>query len=98
MFLHFGWMHILGNMFFFYLVGPLLEDLWGRRFFGAFYLAGGMMAALAHFGIDPRSPVLLARASGAVAAWMGAFGCPRGRNGRPHGALRRGVPRGPIRE
>src|SRR3989440_10627076 len=73
MFLHFGWMHILGNMFFFYLVGPLLEDLWGRRFFGAFYLAGGMMAALAHFGIDPRSPVLMAGASGAVAACMGAF-------------------------
>src|SRR5438128_2631611 len=73
MFLHFGWMHILGNMFFFYLVGPLLEDLWGRRFFGAFYLAGGMMAALAHFGIDPRSPVVMAGASGAVAACMGAF-------------------------
>ena len=73
MFLHFGWMHLLGNMFFFYLVGPLLEDLWGRRFFGAFYLAGGMMAALAHFGIDPRSTVVMAGASGAVAACMGAF-------------------------
>src|SRR5256884_248468 len=73
MFLHFGWMHLLGNMFFFYLVGPLLEDLWGRGFFGAFYLAGGLMAALAHFGIDPRSPVVMAAASGAVAACMGAF-------------------------
>jgi membrane associated rhomboid family serine protease len=73
MFLHFGWMHLLGNMFFFYLVGPLLEDLWGRGFFGAFYLAGGLMAALAHFGIDPRSTVVMAGASGAVAACMGAF-------------------------
>ena len=73
MFLHFGWMHLLGNMFFFYLVGPLLEDLWGRGFFGAFYLAGGMMAAVAHFGIDPRSTVVLAGASGAIAACMGAF-------------------------
>jgi membrane associated rhomboid family serine protease len=73
MFLHFGWMHLLGNMFFFYLVGPLLEDLWGRGFFGAFYLAGGMMAALAHFGIDPRSTVVMAGASGAIAACMGAF-------------------------
>jgi membrane associated rhomboid family serine protease len=73
MFLHFGWMHILGNLFFFYLVGPLLEDLWGRRFFAAFYLGGGLIAALAHFGIDPRSPVLMAGASGAIAACMGAF-------------------------
>src|SRR5207302_3000725 len=73
MFLHFGWMHLLGNMCFFYLVGPLLEDLWGRGFFGAFYLAGGMMAALAHFGIDPRSTVVMAGASGAIAACMGAF-------------------------
>jgi len=73
MFLHFGWLHILGNMFFFYLVGPLLEDLWGRRFFGGFYLAGGMIAALAHFGIDPRSTVVMAGASGAIAACMGAF-------------------------
>src|SRR5437588_18517 len=60
MFLHFGWMHILGNLFFFYLVGPLLEDLWGRRFFAVFYLVGGLMAALAPFGIDPRSTVLMA--------------------------------------
>ena len=73
MFLHFGWMHILGNLFFFYLVGPLLEDLWGRRFFAVFYLVGGLMAALAHFGIDPRSTVLMAGASGAIAACMGAF-------------------------
>jgi membrane associated rhomboid family serine protease len=73
MFLHFGWMHILGNLFFFYLVGPLLEDLWGRRFFAAFYFVGGLVAALAHFGIDPRSPVLMAGASGAIAACMGAF-------------------------
>ena len=38
MFLHFGWMHILGNLFFFYLVGPLLEDLWGRKFFADAHL------------------------------------------------------------
>src|SRR2546423_2859253 len=73
MFLHFGWMHLLGNMFFFYLVGPLLEDLWGRGFFGAFYLAGGMMAAVAHFGIDPRSTVVMAGASGAIPARIGGF-------------------------
>src|SRR5919204_4277603 len=73
MFLHFGWMHIIGNLFFFYLVGPLLEDLWGRHFFAAFYLVGGLMAALAHVAIDPHSTVLMAGASGAIAACMGAF-------------------------
>jgi membrane associated rhomboid family serine protease len=73
MFLHFGWMHLLGNLFFFYLVGPLLEDLWGRRFFAGFYLVGGLAAALAHFALEPRSLVLMAGASGAVAACMGAF-------------------------
>ncbi len=73
MFLHFGWMHIIGNLFFFYLVGPLLEDIWGRRFFGGFYLVGGLFAALAHFGMDPHSKILMAGASGAIAACMGAF-------------------------
>jgi membrane associated rhomboid family serine protease len=73
MFLHFGWMHILGNLFFFYLVGPLLEDIWGRRFFAAFYLVGGLFAALAHFAMDPHSKVVMAGASGAIAACMGAF-------------------------
>ena len=73
MFLHFGWMHILGNLFFFYLTGPLLEDLWGRAFFGGFYLVGGVVAALAHFAIDPHSTTMMAGASGAIAACMGAF-------------------------
>ena len=73
MFLHFGWMHILGNLFFFYLTGPLLEDLWGRAFFGGFYLVGGLVAALAHFGMDPHSTTMMAGASGAIAACMGAF-------------------------
>jgi len=73
MFLHFGWMHLLGNLFFFYLVGPLLEDLWGRRFFAGFYLVGGLAAGLAHFALDPRSAALMAGASGAIAACMGAF-------------------------
>jgi membrane associated rhomboid family serine protease len=73
MFLHFGWMHIIGNLFFFYLVGPLLEDLWGRTFFAGFYLVGGLVAGFAHFAMEPHSAVLMAGASGAVAACMGAF-------------------------
>jgi membrane associated rhomboid family serine protease len=73
MFLHFGWLHLIGNLFFFYLCGPLLEDIWGRRNFGAFYVAGGLVAAVAHYLIDRHSPSTMAGASGAIAACMGAF-------------------------
>ncbi|MCY1016732.1 rhomboid family intramembrane serine protease [Pyxidicoccus sp. MSG2] len=73
MFLHLGWMHLLGNMLFFYVVGLLLEDAWGRPLFAAFYLAGGLVANLAHFAIEPSSQGVMVGASGAVAACMGAF-------------------------
>ncbi len=55
MFLHFGWLHLIGNMLFFYMCGPLLEDLWGRRNFAIFYLLGGLVAATAHYLIDRHS-------------------------------------------
>lgn len=73
MFLHFGWMHLLGNMLFFYVVGLLLEDAWGRPLFAGFYLVGGLVAAIAHFALEPSSQGVMAGASGAVAACMGAF-------------------------
>jgi len=73
MFIHFGWMHLLGNLLFFYMCGPLLEDAWGRKIFGGFYLLGGLFAATAHFLIDRHSTVSMGGASGAIAACMGAF-------------------------
>ncbi len=73
MFLHFGWMHLLGNLFFLWLAAPLLEDAWGRLFFAGFYLASGLAASLAHFAIDPDSTASMAGASGAIAGLMGAF-------------------------
>ncbi|HLL54117.1 MAG TPA: rhomboid family intramembrane serine protease [Myxococcaceae bacterium] len=73
MFLHFGWMHLLMNLFFFYLVGPMLEDVWGRPLFAAFYLGGGLAAGVAHHLLDPTSAIPMAGASGAVAACIGAF-------------------------
>ncbi len=73
MFLHFGWLHLLGNLLFFYLTGPLLEDLWGRRFFAAFYLLGGLAAAAAEVLGKGDSYAMIAGASGAIAACMGAF-------------------------
>jgi len=73
LFLHFGWMHLLGNLFFFYLVGPLMEDIWGRPLFAGFYLVGGVVAAAAHVLLDRASTIMMVGASGAIAACMGAF-------------------------
>ncbi|GMU03354.1 hypothetical protein KH5H1_74760 [Corallococcus caeni] len=73
MFLHLGWMHLLGNLLFFYVVGLLLEDVWGRPLFAGFYGVGGLVAAVAHFALAPTSQTLMVGASGAVAACMGAF-------------------------
>jgi membrane associated rhomboid family serine protease len=73
LFLHFGWMHILGNLLFFYIAGPLLEDIWGRAFFAGFYLAGGVIAGIVQALFERGSPVAIAGASGAIAACMGAF-------------------------
>ncbi len=73
MFLHFGWLHLLGNLLFFALCAPMLEDAWGRALFGIFYFLGGLAAVLAHFLLDRHSPGSMAGASGAIAACMGAF-------------------------
>lgn len=73
MFLHFGWLHLLGNLFFLWLAAPLLEDAWGRGIFAGVYLASGLTASLAHYLIDPSSTIPMAGASGAIAGLMGAF-------------------------
>ena len=71
LFLHFGWVHLLGNLLFFYMVGPLLEEAWGRLRFLAFYLGGGILAFAAQVAFQPTGMML--GASGAIAACMGAF-------------------------
>lgn len=73
MFLHFGWLHLLGNLLFFYVCGPMLEDTWGRKLFLAFYLLGGLAAGGAWFLAERHSTAMMAGASGAIAACMGAF-------------------------
>lgn len=73
MFLHYGWLHLLGNLLFLYIVAPLLEDAWGRLRFLAFYLAGGLIANVAQYALAPASLVAIGGASGAIAACMGAF-------------------------
>lgn len=73
LFVHFDIFHLLGNMLFLWLVGPLLEEAWGRRRFLIFYLAAGLFASLVQFLINRDSPASIGGASGAIAGCMGAF-------------------------
>ncbi len=73
MFVHAGWLHLLGNMLFFYLTGPFLEDAFGRPLFAALYVASGIVASLVFIAAFPHSTAPLIGASGAIAGLMGAF-------------------------
>ena len=72
-FLHGGWFHVVGNMWFFWIFGNNIEDAMGTRRFVAFYLITGVVAALAQILTDPSSPLPLVGASGAISAIMGAY-------------------------
>jgi membrane associated rhomboid family serine protease len=72
-FLHVGWLHLIGNMWFLWLAGFILEDNWGRAIYSIFYLLAGAVAAQIHAWFNPGSLVPMLGASGAVAALMGAF-------------------------
>jgi len=72
-FLHGGWLHLIGNMWFLWLAGFILEDNWGRAIYSLFYLVAGAVALQFHGWMYPHSFVPLLGASGAVAALMGAF-------------------------
>jgi len=73
MFLHAGWLHLVGNMLILYLAGPFIEDVWGRPLYLGFYLVTGIVAALFHVGFNAGSSVPMIGASGAIAGVMGAF-------------------------
>lgn len=73
MFMHAGWLHLLGNLLILYLAGPYIEDVWGRPAFAAFYVLGGVVAALAFAAVHPDSSIPMIGASGAISAVMGAF-------------------------
>ncbi|MCP3980226.1 MAG: rhomboid family intramembrane serine protease [bacterium] len=73
MFMHAGWLHLLGNLFMLYLAGPYIEDVWGRPLYTGFYLISGVAAALAFVAQSPASQIPLVGASGAIAGVMGAF-------------------------
>jgi membrane associated rhomboid family serine protease len=73
MFLHGGWMHIIGNMIFLWAFGPEVEDAMGRLRYLVFYSLSGTVAFLAQIAATPHSTVPSLGASGAIAGVMGAF-------------------------
>jgi membrane associated rhomboid family serine protease len=73
MFMHGGWMHIIGNMIYLWAFGPEIEDAMGSVRFLFFYLCGGLVAMFAQIAGDPASQIPVLGASGAIAAVMGAF-------------------------
>ena len=73
MFLHGGWLHIIGNMLFLWVFGNNVEDAMGRLRFVVFYLLAGAAAVYAQSAIDTASTVPTIGASGAVAGVLGAY-------------------------
>ncbi len=73
MFLHGGWLHVIGNMWFLWIFGDNVEDILGRGKFILFYLAVGVAAGVVHVIFNPFSRVPTIGASGAVAGVMGAY-------------------------
>jgi membrane associated rhomboid family serine protease len=73
MFMHGGWMHIIGNMWFLFVFGDNVEDAMGRARFLLFYVACGLAAAAAQVFANPSSAVPMVGASGAIGGVMGAY-------------------------
>lgn len=73
MFLHAGWLHVLGNMLFLWVFGDNVEDVLGHAKYLLFYLLCGVTAGLAQVAIDPGSRIPMVGASGAIAGVMGAY-------------------------
>jgi membrane associated rhomboid family serine protease len=73
MFLHGGWLHLIGNMLYLWIFGNNVEDAMGRVRFVLFYLLCGVAAALAQALPNPDSVIPMIGASGAVAGVLGAY-------------------------
>lgn len=73
MFMHSGWLHIIGNMLFLWVFGDNVEDIMGPLRFAAFYVLCGLAAAGAQITTDPHSVVPMVGASGAIGGVMGAY-------------------------
>ena len=73
MFLHGGWLHLLGNMLYLFIFGDNVEEVLGHRRYLAFYMLCGTAAALTHGAFHPDSTTPVVGASGAVAGVLGAY-------------------------
>lgn len=73
MFLHGGWMHLIGNMLYLWIFGNNVEDVMGHARFIVFYVACGVLAAFSHAITDPSSTVPMVGASGAISGVLGAY-------------------------
>ncbi len=73
MFLHGGWLHLIGNMLYLWIFGNNIEDSMGHARFVVFYALCGAAAALAQSAVAPASEVPMVGASGAIAGVLGAY-------------------------
>ena len=73
MFLHGGWFHLIGNMWFLWVFGNNVEDSMGRQRYLFFYLLCGLAAAAAQTLVNPSSAIPMVGASGAISGVMGAY-------------------------
>ena len=73
MFMHGGWLHIIGNMWFLWIFGDNVEDAMGSVKYLVFYLLCGLAAAMSQILTSPGSQVPMVGASGAIAGVLGAY-------------------------
>jgi membrane associated rhomboid family serine protease len=73
LFVHGGWLHLLGNMLFLYVFGAMAEERMGHFEFALFYVGCGYLALLGYAGVHADSAQTLVGASGAISAVLGAF-------------------------
>ncbi len=73
MFLHGGWMHLIGNMLYLWIFGNNVEDAMGHARFVVFYLVCGIAAALAQSFTAPTSTIPMIGASGAISGILGGY-------------------------
>jgi membrane associated rhomboid family serine protease len=73
MFLHGGWFHLIGNMWFLWVFGNNVEDSMGRVRYLVFYLLCGLAAAASQTLVNPGSAIPMVGASGAISGVMGAY-------------------------
>ncbi|MFW5969314.1 MAG: rhomboid family intramembrane serine protease [Halofilum sp. (in: g-proteobacteria)] len=73
MFLHGGWMHLIGNMLYLWIFADNVEDAMGHSRFVVFYIVCGIAAAMAQLALDPSSEIPMVGASGAISGVLGAY-------------------------